>query len=67
MPLSKVKNMLPNGQNWVILIVKQKKGLKELLKRHFNNVYIFSMNDEVLHTGFDSMSHYILAISKLKK
>ena len=46
---------------------KTKKGLKELLKRHFNNVYIFSMNDEVLHTGFDSMSHYILAISNSKK
>ena len=25
------------------------------------------MNDEVLHTGFDSMSHYILAISNSKK
>lgn len=46
---------------------KTKKELKKLLHRYFNNVYMFSMNDEVLHTGFDSMSHYILAIANSKK
>ena len=34
---------------------------------HFNNVYLFSMNDEVVHTGFDQMSHYIFAIATNKK
>ncbi len=33
----------------------------ELLK-WFNNVFIFSMNDEVVHTGFFKMSHYLIAI-----
>lgn len=30
----------------------------ELLGRYFNNILAFSMNDEVVHTGYDSMSHY---------
>ena len=32
------------------------------LKVHFNNVFIFSMSDEVVHTGFLPMSHYLLAL-----
>jgi len=46
---------------------KTKKELSNLLKKHFNCVYMFSMNDEVLHTGFDHMSHYIIAIANSKK
>lgn len=46
---------------------KTKKELRKFLYRHFNNVYLFSMNDEVVHTGFDKMSHYILAIANSKK
>jgi len=37
---------------------KTAKELKVLLFRHFSNVFLFSMNDEVLHTGFEKMSHY---------
>ena len=33
-----------------------------LSNNHFNNVYVFSMNDEVVHTGFDSMSNFNWAI-----
>ena len=36
--------------------------LKNLMKKYFNNVFIFSMNDEVIHTGFHSMSHYLFAL-----
>lgn len=36
--------------------------LKALCKKYFRHVFIFSMNDEVLHTGFLPMSHYILAM-----
>ena len=27
---------------------------------------MFSMNDEVVHTGFDKMSHYIFALANSK-
>jgi 2-polyprenyl-3-methyl-5-hydroxy-6-metoxy-1,4-benzoquinol methylase len=36
--------------------------LKALMEIHFKNVFLFSMNDEVLHTGFHPMSHYLLAL-----
>jgi cyclopropane fatty-acyl-phospholipid synthase-like methyltransferase len=36
--------------------------LKELMMQHFHNVFLFSMNDEVVHTGFSPMAHYLLAM-----
>ena len=39
-----------------------KKELKYFFSKHFNNVFTFSMNDEVLHTGYDKMFHYIFAL-----
>jgi cyclopropane fatty-acyl-phospholipid synthase-like methyltransferase len=36
---------------------------KSLMEKHFDYVFIFSMNDEVVHTGFDKMSHYRLALA----
>jgi 2-polyprenyl-3-methyl-5-hydroxy-6-metoxy-1,4-benzoquinol methylase len=41
---------------------KSGKALKLLLERHFHTVFLFSMNDEVVHTGFYPMAHYLLAI-----
>jgi len=41
---------------------KDDRGLKELLGRCFQQVFIFSMNDEVVHTGFCPMAHYLLAL-----
>jgi len=41
---------------------KDHKKLKELMARYFQNVFIFSMNDEVVHTGFYPMAHYLFAI-----
>lgn len=32
------------------------------LQKHFGNVFLFGMNDEVLHTGFPQMCHYLLAV-----
>ena len=46
---------------------KTKKELKSFLSLYFSNVFMFSMNDEVVHTGYDSMSHYIFAIACNKK
>ena len=36
--------------------------LKITLERYFRHVFIFSMNDEVVHTGFFPMAHYLLAL-----
>jgi 2-polyprenyl-3-methyl-5-hydroxy-6-metoxy-1,4-benzoquinol methylase len=36
--------------------------LKALLERYFHNVFVFSMNDEVVHTGFYPMAHYLFGL-----
>ena len=36
--------------------------LKEFMGKYFNTVFIFSMNDEVVHTGFSPMAHYLFAL-----
>ena len=41
---------------------KTAEDLKALLKVHFANVFVFSMNDEVVHTGFYQMAHYYFAL-----
>jgi hypothetical protein len=41
--------------------------LKALLKNYFHNVFLFSMNDEVVHTGFAPMAHYLFAVCCQKK
>ncbi len=41
--------------------------LKATMQRHFHNVYMFSMNDEVVHTGYHKMAHYIFALCCGKK
>jgi hypothetical protein len=40
---------------------------KQLMERHFRNVFLFSMNDEVVHTGFYPMAHYLIAVCCGKK
>ena len=37
-------------------------NLKALFKRHFHQVFLFSMNDETVHTGFYPMAHYLIAL-----
>jgi SAM-dependent methyltransferase len=41
--------------------------LKALLSKYFENVFLFSMNDEVVHTGFSPMAHYLFAVCCQKK
>jgi SAM-dependent methyltransferase len=41
---------------------KTGKELKALLKKYFTHVFMFSMNDEVVHTGFAPMAHYLFAL-----
>ena len=40
---------------------------RQLMKKYFSQVFIFSMNDEVLHTGFYAMSHYVFTLCCGKK
>ena len=37
--------------------------LKKVMSRYFHSVFMFSMNDEVVHTGYHKMAHYILALA----
>ena len=37
--------------------------LYKAANRYFNNVFFFGMNDEVLHTGFDPMCHYLMVLA----
>ena len=41
---------------------KTAQELHALMTRFFRRVFIFSMNDEVVHTGFHPMAHYLLAL-----
>jgi len=36
--------------------------LKAVMLKHFHDVFIFSMNDEVVHTGFHKLAHYLFAL-----
>lgn len=36
--------------------------MREAMVRYFHNVFLFSMNDEVVHTGFGPMAHYLFAM-----
>jgi len=41
---------------------KTGKGLRDLIEKFFHNVFVFSMNDEVVHTGFTPMAHYLIGL-----
>jgi cyclopropane fatty-acyl-phospholipid synthase-like methyltransferase len=41
---------------------KEAGDLQSLLADFFRHVHVFSMNDEVVHTGFSKMAHYYLAL-----
>ena len=46
---------------------KTSNELKKTLNSYFHNVIIFSMNDEMVHTGFEKMSCYLFALCVNKK
>lgn len=37
--------------------------LQKAARKHFKNVFLFGMNDEVLHTGFAPMCHYLFVLA----
>jgi 2-polyprenyl-3-methyl-5-hydroxy-6-metoxy-1,4-benzoquinol methylase len=36
--------------------------MREVMSRFYHNVLLFSMNDEVMHTGYHAMAHYLFAV-----
>jgi len=36
--------------------------LRAAMRAHFSRVFLFSMNDEVVHTGFSPMAHYLFVV-----
>jgi len=42
--------------------LKSAETLGALMGVHFHNVFNFSMNDEIVHTGFSPMAHYLFCL-----
>jgi 2-polyprenyl-3-methyl-5-hydroxy-6-metoxy-1,4-benzoquinol methylase len=42
-------------------------GLEKEMLRYFKHVFLFAANDEVVHTGFFPMAHYLIAVGCGKK
>lgn len=47
--------------------LKSGEGLRELMNKYFHHSFVFSMNDEVVHTGFSPMAHYLIAMGVQKR
>jgi len=41
--------------------------LKAFMEVYFHTVFVFSMNDEVVHTGYYAMAQYLLAVASHRK
>lgn len=39
----------------------------KMLKRYFHNVYLFTQNDEIIHTGHLRMANYLIAVCSHKR
>lgn len=46
---------------------KSMPAFKSLMRDYFHNVFMFAMNDEVVHTGYHKMAHYIFALGCERK
>jgi 2-polyprenyl-3-methyl-5-hydroxy-6-metoxy-1,4-benzoquinol methylase len=42
--------------------LKSSATLRAALMRRFHNVFMFSMNDELVHTGYAAMAHYLIGV-----
>ena len=42
--------------------LKSHDALSQCCRSHFHNVFMFGMNDEVMHTGYPPMAHYLWAL-----
>ena len=48
------------------IICKTGAELKALAERHFQNAFIFSMDDKVVHTDYQPMAQFLFALSNVK-
>lgn len=46
---------------------KSMPDFKKAMERHFHSVFMFSMNDETVHTGYHKMAHYLIAVAAHRK
>ena len=46
---------------------KTQPDFKALMQRYFHTVFMFGMNDEVVHTGYHKMAHYLFAVCSDRK
>lgn len=42
--------------------LKSRQTLQASLQPFFRHIFMFSMNDEVIHTGYDAMAHFLIAL-----
>ena len=42
---------------------KSGNDFRQFMRKYFEHVFLFSMNDEVIHTGYYPMAHYLLALA----
>jgi len=54
-----VRNAHINRYSW--------KRLKKVMEKYFHNVLMFGSNDEMVHTGYLPMAHYLIAVGTNKK
>lgn len=47
--------------------LKSGETMRATLSKFFQNAFVFSMNDEVVHTGFTPMAHYIIGVGVGRK
>ncbi len=60
----KFASISSKGYHWNL---KSHETLRKLLQKYFENVFMFSMNDEMVHTGFGPMAHYLFGMGVGKK
>ena len=41
--------------------------LEKIMSKRFKKVILFSMNDEIVHTGYHAMAHYLICVGFFKK
>jgi SAM-dependent methyltransferase len=46
---------------------KSMPDFKRVMEGYFHSVFMFSMNDEVVHTGYHKMAHYLIALGAHKR
>ena len=60
-------NLKPEHIAHDIIFVGDQNRVEKIMLNYFNFTFTFFMNDEVLHTGFGKMNHYIFVVCCGKK